>query len=202
MADAALQPVAPQAQTPQPWSLPVRLLFRFAFCYWLSFWTWVAHFPFAEFVLQPYTNFWHAVCPWFAIHIFHLSGQRTTYFQTGSGDTTLDYIQSLIWLVLAAVAALIWSLLDRRRPDYRALHGWLRLLLRYALIFTLFGYRNGAGTLAVSGSASSWMIAVMISAALPSWPGRGRPPHVVSSFSWLAPRPHGALPYDRRSATT
>jgi len=35
---------------------------------------------------------------------------------------------------------LIWSILDRRRPDYRTLHGWLRLLVRYTLAFTLFGY--------------------------------------------------------------
>ena len=34
----------------------------------------------------------------------------------------------------------MWSLLDFRRTDYRRLHFYLRIYIRYALSFTLFGY--------------------------------------------------------------
>lgn len=97
-------------------------------------------FPGAQYLVQPYIKLWHAMCPWVAIHVFHLSGRPATYFRTGSGDTTLDYIQNLLFVVIALAGCLTWTLLDRRRPDYRAVHGWLRLLVRYTLAFTLFSY--------------------------------------------------------------
>jgi len=129
------------------WPLPKRVLFRFWFTYIVfyslpengkvSVLSWV---PGADWVMTPYTKFWHAICPWIAIHIFHLSGQRTTYFPTGSGDTTLGYIENLAFLVVAALAGLVWSVFDRRRLEYRWLNGWLRMLIRYTLAFTLFAY--------------------------------------------------------------
>jgi uncharacterized membrane protein YphA (DoxX/SURF4 family) len=82
----------------------------------------------------------HAICPWIAIHVFHLSGKPTTYFLTGSGDTTLGWIENGFFLVVALAATLIWSILDWKRPDYRTAHNWLRLLVRYTLAFTLFSY--------------------------------------------------------------
>jgi len=137
---------APAAERPR-WSLAHRIVFRFVCCYWVLYAlpdtgrvSLVQTFPGAQFLIQPYISLWHAICPWVATHIFHLSGRSVTYFRTGSGDTALDYIQNLLFLVFAAAGCLIWTVLDRRRPDYRALHGWLRLLVRYTLAFTLFSY--------------------------------------------------------------
>jgi hypothetical protein len=42
-------------------------------------------------------SLWHALTAWVAIHVFGLSGQVTTYFPTGSGDTTLAYIENLLF---------------------------------------------------------------------------------------------------------
>ena len=42
--------------------------------------------------------------------------------------------------VLAVLAALVWTALDRRRADYATLHGWLRVYLRYVLAMVMFGY--------------------------------------------------------------
>jgi uncharacterized membrane protein YphA (DoxX/SURF4 family) len=78
--------------------------------------------------------------PWVAIHVFHLSGRAVTYFPTGSGDTTLAYVENLCYLVIALAATLAWSVADRKRKDYRKLHGWLRILIRYTLALTMFGY--------------------------------------------------------------
>ncbi len=56
------------------------------------------------------------LCSWTAIHIFHLSGPITQYQQSGSGDTTLDYIQVFCFAVIALIGAIAWTRLDRRRP--------------------------------------------------------------------------------------
>ena len=63
--------------------------------------------------------------------------RRRTFQQVAA---TLDYIQNLLFVVFAAVAALVWSLADRRRKAYRGLDSWLRLAVRYKLAFTMFTY--------------------------------------------------------------
>src|SRR5262245_51366289 len=83
---------------------------------------------------------WRSLVPWVAIHIFHLSGRATTYFPTGSGDTTLCYIEVFCFVVFSVAGMLIWSAADRKRLEYRRLHYWLRILVRYTLAFTMFSY--------------------------------------------------------------
>ena len=123
------------------WSLPHRIFFRFVFNYLVLYCAYSLRFlPGGSWLAQPYDNLWRAICPWVAIHVFGLSGPVTTYFVTGSGDTTLEYIQSICYLVAAIAATIVWSLADRRRASYRVLHDWLRILVRYTLAFTLFGY--------------------------------------------------------------
>ncbi|MDQ6758242.1 MAG: DoxX family protein, partial [Acidobacteriota bacterium] len=75
-----------------------------------------------------------------AVHVFHVAGPAAVYHPTGSGDTTLDYIQVFCFIVVAAIGALVWSVLDRRRRHYRTLYAWLRLLVRFTLAFTLLDY--------------------------------------------------------------
>ncbi len=138
---------ATHSDQPRPWPLAQRILFRFAFIYFALYSmpeggrvNILNVIPGTQYIATPYTKLWHTICPWIAIHIFHLSGQPTTYFPTGSGDTTLAYIENLVYVLLALVGMLVWSALDRRRLEYRSLHAWLRLLVRYTLAFTLFGY--------------------------------------------------------------
>ncbi len=59
---------------------------------------------------------------------------------TGSGDTMLDWMHAFCALMLAAVATVIWSVLDRRRPNYERLHMWLRLFVRFGLGFNMITY--------------------------------------------------------------
>ena len=147
MADVAIsaspsEPALTQAPVVR-WPVVQRIAFRFA-CLYLVLYSVpgavLYAIPGGAYPASAITKVWHTVCPWVAIHVFHLSGQRTTYFGTGSGDTTLAYIQNLLIVVITAGGTLIWSLLDRRRPNYARLHAWLRLLVRYTLAFILFGY--------------------------------------------------------------
>lgn len=139
-------------ETPAPpaerWSLAARIAFRFAFAYLLlyccpgagriSLLDAIPFLPYAvnEWAMAP----WRALCPWVAVHVFHLSGPVTQYHPTGSGDTTLDYVQLFCFVVIAAVATVVWSVLDRRRTEYTMLYPWLRLVVRFTLAFTLLSY--------------------------------------------------------------
>ncbi|MGA8597525.1 MAG: hypothetical protein WB676_22650 [Bryobacteraceae bacterium] len=146
------EPVVPeepglQSQPPPRWNLAQRLFFRFVCCYFVLYSapepgriSLVTSIPGLQFLAEPYIYLWHALTPWVAIHVFRLSGSVTTYFPTGSGDTTLDYIENLLYLVFALAAALVWSIVDHKRPNCCELHSWLRVLIRYTLAFTLFAY--------------------------------------------------------------
>jgi uncharacterized membrane protein YphA (DoxX/SURF4 family) len=146
-ASASWVEIAPATQ-PLPaalpkWSLTARIVFRFVCAYWVLY-----SLPSAGRVsflgivpgAQYYHRLWHAIVPWVAIHIFKLSGSVTVYRPTGSGDTSLDYVHTLCLLALAAAIAAVWSVLDWKRGEYRTLHAWLRLLMRYTLAITLFSY--------------------------------------------------------------
>lgn len=144
MATPELQPLP---ENPRPWSLSYRALFRFLCAYFLVYSlpsigrvSIFGALPYGGVIFGWYTALWRAICPWVGGHVFHLTGRAITYFPTGSGDTTLDYIQNLLFLIVAMAATLIWSVTDRKRGDYRRLEPWLRLLVRYTLAFTLFGY--------------------------------------------------------------
>jgi hypothetical protein len=155
----ALNPetAVPVALPSQRWGLAARIAFRFAFVYLLLY-CWpnagrsnlldaIPNFqagsmndsdtqPLAKWAEAPS----HALCSWVAVHVFHLTGPEGRYHPTGSGDTTLDYIQVFCFFVLAACVAVVWSIIDRRRPNYRTLYAWLRLIVRFTLAFTLLSY--------------------------------------------------------------
>ncbi len=77
-----------------------------------------------------------------AIQLFHVSAEAATYRQTGSGDTTLQYVSVFLSFVAALCGTAIWSMLDQRREQYVILHSWLRLIIRYFLALMLIGYGN------------------------------------------------------------
>ena len=88
-----------------------------------------------------YIRVWHAIVPWVAIHVFHLSGPVRVYpAVNGSGDTTLDYVEDLCLVAAALLATVVWSLIDFKRRDYWRINFYLRVYVRYAISFTLFGY--------------------------------------------------------------
>src|ERR1700743_1432174 len=127
--------------TPVQWSTTLKIAFRFAFCY---FGLYCLPFPFGA---LPYTDkpsewyeaVWHKVVPWFAQHILHLA-QPITIFTNGSGDTTYDYVRALCFLVIAAIVAIAWTVLDRKRANYTRLGDWWRLYIRLTLGTALLSY--------------------------------------------------------------
>ena len=123
------------------WSFAHRVVFRFVFSYLVLY---IFPFPFGSYPgtalpFLAYEKMWYALVPWVGKHILHLR-QAITVFPNGSGDTTFNYVQLLGFAVIAAVATAIWTALDRKRAEYRTLHEWLRIYVRYMLAFTMLAY--------------------------------------------------------------
>src|SRR5262249_54062574 len=131
----------PEGPAPARWRLANRILFRFAFTYFILY-----HFPFplgfipgtkgvANALQRPWTN----LVLWVGKRILPL-GHEISAVSNGSGDKTFDYVQLLCIVLLAIAATLIWSIVDRRRTQYTRLFAWLRLYLRYVLVYWMLSY--------------------------------------------------------------
>jgi hypothetical protein len=81
---------------------------------------------------------WRQIVPWFAAHILHLSHRIAVSHFTG--DATYDHVKILCFVIIAALAAAIWSALDRNRADYAKLYRWVRWYVRFVVALTMLGF--------------------------------------------------------------
>lgn len=140
---------APLAPTPATtWPRSGRIAFRFVFTYLLVYafgcgngtlWDLIP-FGVGGWLSSHVAMLWFKPAELIATPVFHLTGVAAHFHDTGSGDTAINWIAVGLMLLTALFVAILWSLLDRKRPHYRTLAAWLRFLLRLTLVFTLFGY--------------------------------------------------------------
>jgi hypothetical protein len=76
---------------------------------------------------------------WLGFHLFKLEFLAPSV-DNGSGDTMFAYVLHLLLLISSLILALIWSVLDVRRPHYERLHGFLRIFVRYSLASSMIAY--------------------------------------------------------------
>jgi hypothetical protein len=125
------------------WGLTKRILFRFAFAYLALYLLPILlslpllFYPRGASIVQPYADLWDTVVPWVGQQVFHT---EITTRPTGSGDKAYNYVELFCHLVLAAAATVVWTLLDRKRADYRRLNDWLRVGVRFALAGMMISY--------------------------------------------------------------
>ena len=134
------------APTLPRWSLATRVGFRFTFSYFLL---WLAPGAVGALGLQErvistpfrdlWVSLWHQVVPWVGANVLHLQGSLAEV-ANGSGDELYDYVLILCIFLLAAVVTVIWSVLDRKRPEYRQLYAWLRFFMRMTVGAGMIGY--------------------------------------------------------------
>ncbi|MFC9965909.1 DoxX family protein [Nocardia ignorata] len=79
----------------------------------------------------------HPLTDWVGAQLFDV---RVDYTVTGSGDTAAKWISVMTLILVAVPVTAVWSVLDRRRPDYARLYGWFRLLVRFTLVSALMLY--------------------------------------------------------------
>lgn len=77
---------------------------------------------------------------WVARHVFQLTGPMPNALDGDNGDTAGEYCRLLVAVVIAALAAAIWTAVDRRRPSARWVEEALWILLRYAIALGLASY--------------------------------------------------------------
>ena len=138
----------PQVESPAPvehWGLALRIAFRFCVAYFTLFS--LSNQILAGLLVIPKVNIpeLSALWPlrhitfWTAAHIFRIK-HELVYTGSGSGDKTFDWVLAFCLLVIASVITLVWSILDRRRPNYVTFLKWFRLVMRFALASEMFLY--------------------------------------------------------------
>jgi uncharacterized membrane protein YphA (DoxX/SURF4 family) len=119
------------------WGPVKKLLFRFAFVYLVLY-----NFPFPLYYIPGfdtgpmwYSRMWKALVPWVGKHVFNV-----IITVLGGGDSIYGYVQIFCFVVISIAAALIWTLLDRKRRNYARLYEWLRVYVRFVLAVTMIEY--------------------------------------------------------------
>lgn len=132
-----------QAQSVQPvahWPLWRKLLFRF-FCIYLilymSPWTWLGSLPVFGTIAEYYGTGESWLVNLGNQHLFHVKDVLVP--MGGSGDTSYGYAQLCLFLTIAAVGTLLWTLLDKRR-NYTVGYHWLLVAVRYFVALNALAY--------------------------------------------------------------
>jgi uncharacterized membrane protein YphA (DoxX/SURF4 family) len=126
------------------WHVASRIAFRFAFLYLglycLTTQVLTGLVPIPEDVpaLAEVTPI-RQIVSWTAAHVFHVS-TPLIYTGSGSGDKTFDWVFAFCVLFIAVAATAVWSVQDRKRQNYIALHKWFHLFLRFSVGSTMLEY--------------------------------------------------------------
>jgi len=122
------------------WSPLTRVFFRFASVYLLlsgCYWIFVFADKSTALLGKPYNALWRPFAQWIAMHVMHATVAVEPNFVR---DTRYLYALLICFVVFSAVAAAVWSWLDRQRTEYVALNDWLRVFLRYVLAYLMLHY--------------------------------------------------------------
>jgi len=123
------------------WSLTQRLGFRFLVIYLVlySFPSPIDEIPYLDILQKPVNALWKAIVPWVGTHVLRLT-HPISLQPSGSGDKLFDWVQVFSMLLIAAIAAIAWTLIDRKPRSHQKLAAAFRLFLRFKLAATLFSY--------------------------------------------------------------
>ncbi|MBS1746594.1 MAG: hypothetical protein JST21_10540 [Bacteroidetes bacterium] len=76
---------------------------------------------------------------WFGTTFLHIKDLHKIT-NTGSGDTTYDFVLVLAGVIFSFLVSLIILIADRKRPNYRQLYLFAIVIARYYVGFTMFTY--------------------------------------------------------------
>lgn len=123
------------------WSTLNKFLFRFFFIYFIFYatpWTWLDGIPYFEYVSMGYNWVIDQLVQFGNRSIFKAYKELVPI--NGSGDTSWAYTQLWLFLLISFLAAIIWSIVDRNKPNYRNWNYVLSNVVRYFLAINAFGY--------------------------------------------------------------
>ncbi len=95
--------------------------------------------PKLEFVEKGIFGIYQKIVPWVGEKILNLE-KPITIFQNGSGDKTYDYVLLFLFLTIAILGTITWSILDKTKRNYEKLNYWFLALSRYYLGYFMIYY--------------------------------------------------------------
>jgi len=130
-----------EAQTTRVWPLWQKVLFRFFFVYLvlqIAPWNWFRLIPGTSFVFRYYRQAVDWAVQASNAHFFHV--RDTLVYPNGSGDTSWAWTEMWMFVSVAAIACVVWSVFDRKRTNYHRLAFWLRMTVRYYIAAAALSY--------------------------------------------------------------
>lgn len=126
--------------TSPDWPFALRIAFRFcvAFLLWFDMPFPIGFIPGTATIAGWYNSVCVPFVRWIGQHVLLLPD--VVYSPNGSGDTTFDWVFLFTCALLAAVTTIVWSVVDRRRRQYRRLHEGARIYFRYYLGAMILSY--------------------------------------------------------------
>jgi hypothetical protein len=123
----------------QIWSAPTKVGFRFFFILFsLFFFAFPLDYtPFLTRILDLYNKPWQPLVLFTARHALRIDQPLT---QNGISDTTWCWIQAFWILTIAVTGSIIWTALDRKRPNYSRLYQWLTIFIRFGVAAAMFAF--------------------------------------------------------------
>ncbi len=123
------------------WNPLTRFAFRFCFAYFGLFclmfpqflwvYTGVLKDKLPELAILGFLYPLSPIWEWVGRHVF--GADVELHLDSGSGDQAIIWVFVFCVLVVALGAAVVWSVLDRRRPNYHRLNAWFLLAMRLCL---------------------------------------------------------------------
>lgn len=121
------------------WSPFQKIGFRFIVIYFaLHIATFYLSFiPYTTSLVTWLTGKIQSIPVWFANTFM---GIEITVFPNGSGDTTYNYVEVLVFFILAVVGCIIWSVIDRKRNSYHRLLRFFKIYVSYYVAAYMLSY--------------------------------------------------------------
>lgn len=113
-----------------PWNNFQKIGFRFVFIYFILHIStfFISFLPFTDSLIEWATFNIQALPVWFAKTFMDI---EITIFPNGSGDTTYNYVEVLVFFILAIFGSSIWSIIDRKRQNYSRLLRFFSIYVSY-----------------------------------------------------------------------
>ncbi|WP_243747630.1 DoxX family protein [Mycolicibacterium sp. CBMA 226] len=134
--------------SPAPWPTVTKIAFRFCFLYFGLFCVLFAQITFAFFGivgdwLPKLAVMWQMTVlgppvQWVGRAVFGV--EAVLHGDSGSGDQAAIWVLVFCLLVIAAVGTAVWTVVDRRRPDYARLSAWFLTFLRLCVAGQMLFY--------------------------------------------------------------
>jgi hypothetical protein len=151
MSTAVRVPSSPPSEAseakPYQWRLGTKIAFRFFFIYFLLFTSDVpiqfVPIPFLQQIAGRYFAWLQLTSRWVGENLLGMR-QYFSHFVVnppgGSHDQAVAWVESVVYIGVAVVGTLVWSWLDRKRPNYTTLYNWFFFYLRMILGIMMINY--------------------------------------------------------------